>query len=288
MKDKQLQELQRLTNYIYQDMNKLVSKLYCQPKQKVPKLRRSIYIDQENTEQLFLDFLRMKLGNEYYQKGLEAFKNQIFRVKDENGEKFSRSGSHPSGEFYQIELNYNLSDVTTYAHEFMHYIQNYTTVTTLLLNETMPLFIEQLMVHYLKEQFPNEKKVYSCDFERYQNHLNLIQNEYIFICEEHMKNIYSLFSMKYIFGLLISCKLYRDYLLSEKTALNEIKSFLLALEQNDFNQAMQAVGLNISYKEHHLYYSDYVLKLLIESFHSYYNQLFDEYKTLKKIKFIKR
>lgn len=289
MNDKIWNELEHILEYTKEDIVHLIIKLYESSSYKVPIIRRSIYLEQENAEQLFLDFLRTKLGDSYYQIGKEAIQNRIFRTENEKGEKYTRSGLDASHEFYQIELNYNLSDVVTYAHEYTHYLQTNENITIFMLGETIPIFIEQLATLYLKELFPNESRVYLCDFERYQWNKEYINNEYVCLCEEHLYTHYSLLTMRHILGLLIACKLYRDYLLSPKRSLEEAKAFFLAIEQNDFEEAMHTVGLNIHYKNHKLYYSEDVVRELIAVYQQHYQQLLNEYYELrgKRLKFWK-
>ncbi len=289
MNDEIWKELGYILEYMKQDMIQLIIKLYSNSTYKVPKKRRSIYLEQENAEQLFLDFLRAKLGEEYYQIGKQALQDYIFRTKDEHGKDFKHSGLDWSKEFYQIELNYNLSDVITYAHEYTHYLQKEENTTIFMLGEALPIFVEQLATIYLKEQFPHEPRVYLCDFERYKWNENYIDNEYICLCEEHLYTHYSLLSMRYILGLLIACKLYHDYLLSPKRSLEEAKAFFLATEKNHFNEAMQAIGLNVHYKNYQLYYSDDVINELVRGYQQHYQQIFQEYHDLnaKRLKFWK-
>lgn len=289
MNDEIWKKLGYILEYMKEDIVQLIIQLYQLPTYKTPKMKHPFALEQEISEQLFLDFLRMKLGDEFYQIGKQAVQDRIFRTRDEQGKPFTKSGLDWSKDFYQISLNYNISDVVTYAHEFAHYLQKEKNITSFMLGETLPIFIEQIATLFLKEQFPNERKVYFCDFERYQWNEDYVDNEYICLCEEHIYSYYTLLSMRYIFGLLISCKLYQDYLTSESFALKEAKQFALALEVGNFNAAMEAVGLDIVYQNSRLHYSDHDIRQLLSLYKQHYQQLVNEYYELnaKRLKFWK-
>lgn len=289
MNDDVWKNLGKILDYMKEDIVKLIIHLYQLPTYKTPKMKHPFTLEQETSEQLFLDFLRMKLGDEYYQIGIKAMQEHIFKIKDEQGNPYTKSGLDWSNSFYQISLNYNVSDVVTYAHEYAHYLQKANNTTSFMLGETIPIFIEQLATLFLKEQFPNERKIYFCDFERYQWNEESVTSEYICLCEEHLYTYYSLLSMRYIFGLLISCKLYQDYLLSPSNALKEAKQFALALEEGNFNAAMEAVGVNITYENAQLHYTNREFYQLLYCYKQHYQQLVNEYYQLntKRLKFWK-
>lgn len=237
-------------------------------------------ISKEETERLFLEFLKDVLGDTYYELGKTALQNGIFRSNEEyaGGKKRGSCYNNEDGHIY-IDYRNTFMDVIDYIHEFFHYMIPTNHFLAEVMGEMLPIFMETLMSSYLKEKYPNHPDLFCNDIERYQTNKNHIDIEFDIMEVHEYQGFFTMKALNYLISTVFALQMFSEYLEEpEKTLEKILNSISLFQNEGNFNQIMELFGIDIRYdtNTNQVIYDETVLANMVTNYNAYYYQTFQD------------